>query len=158
MSDLPHIKRSIMVGDEKVVLDSSLLVFNEANLARFQENVAIYVDYFGQKLSDMEHQRDLIGMELEEIYAKVYVPSKEDGCTEPLAMAKAKANPDWKAKSKKHIEAKAQVKQLMKHLGAWDRAHDNAASRGHTLRKEMGTINVGLSEQENAANDIVGGA
>jgi hypothetical protein len=46
----------------------------------------------------------------------------------------------------KVIEKKSAVGFLKMYLKAWDKNHDNAQNRGHTLRKELDKLNKDIYE------------
>lgn len=147
-------KRSIHLGTEEIVLDSNDLEFNEATIGDFQENLAVKYDYFGAKLAELEYIEDRLKSEMEEIYSRVYAEYKDEGCTDKLAESKAKADIAYQDKKKLVSEAKFHVKQMSQHLRSWDKAHDNATSRGHTLRKEMDKLHVDFATRVQQADDI----
>ena len=46
---------------------------------------------------------------------------------------------------------------LKQHLRSWDKAHENAQSRGHMIRKEMDKLNTDIMKKDiyQEAEDIV---
>ena len=50
------------------------------------------------------------------------------------------------------------VTLLKQHLKAWDKAHENAMSRGHMVRKEMDKLNtdIVLKNRDDAVSGIIG--
>jgi hypothetical protein len=45
---------------------------------------------------------------------------------------------------------------MQQHLRAWDKAHDNAQNRGHTLRKEMDKFTPKTFSETHESLDRVG--
>lgn len=147
-------KRSIHLGSEEIVLDSDDLEFNEATIGEFQERLAVKYDYYGAKLAELEAVKDRLEEELDQIYSRVYLENKDEGCTEKQADARAKTDVAYVDKKKEALRAKYDVKQMQQHLRAWDRAHDNATSRGHTLRKEMDKLNVDFATRDRLSHEL----
>jgi hypothetical protein len=160
MSDeqLPNCKRTLRLGAEEIVLDSNKLKFNETNVNQFMENLALYYDYFGQKLAEAESLLSLRENEAEVAYAFAFEQAKGEGGTEKLADAKAKQIPTVVAANQAVVQAKCRVTQLKQHLKSWDKAHDNLQSRGHMLRKEMDKLHLDIrSGFDNDVERIVRG-
>ena len=133
----PNNKRTIVLGQDKVTLDPDRLLFNEATLSEFQDRLATWYDYFGEMFILAEYLTSCKEVQHEVAYAKVYAKFKEEGCTDKLSDAHAKSDPDVEEAKKQAIRAKYRQRELDKHIKAWDKAHDNAQSRGHMVRKEM---------------------
>jgi len=153
--DIIEIKIS---DNETIILDRSKLVFNEANLSEFQEHLALNYDYYGHKLAYLEMVESDLKYELERIWSRLYLDCKEgpEKMSEEQMKSHVRLNPDYASKASELSKATNNKKALQTHLRAWDRAHDNAANRGHTLRKEMDKLNFMSKELE--AQSIVGGA
>ena len=124
--DVPKTKTTINLNGQEVILDTDRLRFDERTINVFMDNLAVWYDYFSQRCVEAEILYDMA-------YAQAFEEAKDDGATEKLADARAKiaATPD-----------KLKWKKLQQHLRAWDRAHDNAQSRGHMIRKEMDKLNT----------------
>ncbi len=135
--DIIEEKRKIKIGNQDVVLDPSLMVFTEANLSNFQEKSAIYIEYFGQCLADADAEERYHDMRLEAVYAQKFVTFKEEGGSDKLCEAKVQADPDYLKVRDNAWVARHKVRLLQNYLKAWDKAHENAQNRSHTLRKEM---------------------
>ena len=135
MSD--HEVKIIKVGEKEVRLDPKNLEFNEHTLSEYMEREAGWYDYYGSKLADAEYLMQRAELEHDVTYSERFKENKDNGCSDKLAEASAKADHDVEEAKKLVLSAKLKVKLLQQHLRAWDRAHDNAQSRGHFLRKEM---------------------
>ena len=156
--EVPHAKTTIKIGDQEVVLDNSRLSFNEISLSTFMENLALWYDYFSQKLSEAEALLSYKEYEYELAFSGAYEKFKEEGCTDKLAEANARKEPVVSDFKKEIISAKHKVTVLKQHLRSWDKAHENAQSRGHMIRKEMDKLSTDiLSKREisDQADDIV---
>jgi hypothetical protein len=155
----PHSQTTIKIGGQEVVLDNSRLAFNEVSLNAFMENLALWYDYFSQKLAEAEAILAYKEYEHDVLFSSAYERSKEDGCTDKLAEANAKKEPNVCEAKKEIIGAKHKVTLLKQHLKAWDKAHENAMSRGHMLRKEMDKLNTDIvfRNRDDRVNDIVRG-
>lgn len=148
-------KREITVYDQKVVLDTSKLVFNEGTLSDYLENEGGWIDYFGAMLANAEKQYAEMEMEVdkeedeyERVYSRIFSTIKDtqggsdklvEGLTKIEQQVIDARNKVLEVKSKA-LEFKHTVRLLYQHLKAWDKNHENAQNRGNTLRKEMERI------------------
>lgn len=159
MSDfIPNAQTTIKLGGQEIVLDNSRLAFNETSLNNFMENLALWYDYFSQKLAEAEAILAYKEYEYDVLFSAAYEKSKEEGCTDKLAEANAKKEANVCEAKKEIIGAKHKVTLLKQHLKAWDKAHENAMSRGHMIRKEMDKLHTDIvfKSREDQVSDIVG--
>ncbi len=93
------------------------------------------------------------------LFSAAYERSKEDGCTDKLAEANAKKDSNVCEAKKEIIVAKHKVTLIKQHLKAWDKAHENAMSRGHMIRKEMDKLNsdIVVRSRDDRVNDVIRG-
>jgi hypothetical protein len=130
-------ERTVVLGKKTVFLDPAKLSFNETNLNAFIcEEAAIY-DNYGQDLALAEYLLDRYEQAYEELYSKKFAELKDSGGSDALVKAKVLIDPEVSEATVQVSVARYKVNQLKHHLRAWDRAHDNAQSFGHNLRKEM---------------------
>jgi hypothetical protein len=156
--DVPIAKTTIKIGDQEVVLDNSRLAFNEISLNTFMENLGLWYDYFSQKLAEAESLLSYKEYEHELAFSSAYEKFKESGCTDKLAEANARKESDVSDYKKDIISAKHKVILLKQHLRSWDKAHENAQSRGHMIRKEMDKLSTDIMmkrEMSDEADSIV---
>jgi hypothetical protein len=155
----PQAQTTIKIGSQEVVLDNSRLAFNEVTLNAFMENLALWYDYFSQKLAEAEAILAYKDYEHDVLFSAAYERSKEDGCTDKLAEANAKKDPNVCEAKKEIIVAKHKVTLIKQHLKAWDKAHENAMSRGHMIRKEMDKLNsdIVVRSRDDRVNDVIRG-
>ena len=92
------------------------------------------------------------------LFSSSYEKSKEDGCTDKLAEANAKKDANVCEAKREIIAAKHKVTLLKQHLKSWDKAHENAMSRGHMVRKEMDKLNTDIvfRSKEDQVQNIIG--
>lgn len=154
----PHAQTVIKLGGQEIVLDNSRLSFNEVSLNNFMENLALWYDYFSQKLAEAEALLAYKEYEYDVLFSAAYERSKEGGCTDKLAEANAKKEANVCEAKREIIGAKHKVTLLKQHLKAWDKAHENAMSRGHMVRKEMDKLNTDIvsRNRDERVGDIVG--
>lgn len=126
----------------EVTLNSENLRFDEMTLSNYIQTEAGYYDNFGAFLALAEKNLQNKEVYHERLYSDRFVEAKENGGTEKLAEAKAKADPDVVSAKQDIIEARYIVNRLKQHLRAWDKSHDNAQSMGHMLRKQMDKLNA----------------
>lgn len=131
----------INLGGKEVKLDPKKLNFNEHTLSEYMETEAGWYDYFGARVADAEYLMQRLELEHDVKYSERFKENKDQGCSDKLAEANAKADPDVEEAKKSVLASRHKVKLLQQHLRAWDRAHENAQSRGHFLRKEMDKLN-----------------
>jgi hypothetical protein len=154
----PHAQTTIKLGGQDIVLDNSRLAFNEVSLNNFMENLALWYDYFSQKLAEAEALLSYKEYEYDVLFSAAYERSKEGGCTDKLAEANAKKEPNVCEAKKEIIGAKHKVTLLKQHLKSWDKAHENAMSRGHMIRKEMDKLSTDIvfKNRDDQVSGIVG--
>lgn len=128
---------SVKVGDQKIYLDPKRLIFNEQSVGEWLQDAGAWYAYFARQLADAEYLKDARDADYESKYASLFVSYKENGCSDKLADANAKSNPELEESKKGIARAKHTVKCLQQHLRAWDKAHDSAQNRANTFRKEM---------------------
>jgi hypothetical protein len=153
----PHSQTVVKIGGQEVVLDNSRLSFNETSLNAFMENLALWYDYFSQKLAEAEAILSYKEYEYDILFSSSYERSKEEGCTDKLAEANAKKDANVCEAKREIIGAKHKVTLLKQHLKSWDKAHENAMSRGHMIRKEMDKLNtdIVLRNRDDRVSDII---
>lgn len=159
MSELaPQSQATIKLGGQEILLDNSRLAFNEASLNNFIENLALWYDYFSQKLAEAEAILAYKEYEYDILFSSSYEKSKEEGCTDKLAEANAKKDSSVCEAKKEIIGAKHKVTLLKQHLKSWDKAHENAMSRGHMIRKEMEKLHTDIvfKNKDDQVYDLIG--
>jgi hypothetical protein len=128
---------TVKVGDKKVCLDPKRLMFNEQSVGTWLEESGAWYAYFASQLADAEYLKDAREADYESKFTSFFSSYKENGCSDKLADANAKSNPEVEEAKKGIVRAKHTVKCLQQHLRAWDKAHDSAQNRANTFRKEM---------------------
>jgi hypothetical protein len=150
-----------MIGAEEIVLDDADLVFNEATLGEFQEQLALKYDYYGQKLADLQYIEATAKIKKEALYGTLCTEFKtENGGSDEHVKNNVKKDVSYVAMCSELAKATHNREQIQYHLRAWDKAHSNAESRGHTLRREMSKLNVDYgtrSDYGDQASEICGG-
>lgn len=157
----PQVQTSVKIGGQDIILDNSRLAFNEISLNNFMENLALWYDYFSQKMAEAEAILAYKEYEYDILFSSAYEKSKEEGCTDKLAEANAKKESNVCEAKREIIGAKHKVTLLKQHLKAWDKAHENAMSRGHMVRKEMDKLNTDIvfkNKDDRVSNIIRGGS
>lgn len=154
LKNAPVIKTTIKIGNQEVVLDNSRLAFNEVSLSNFMENLGLWYDYFSQKLAEAEALLSYKDYEYELAFSSAYEKFKEDGCTDKLAEANAKKYDEVAEHKREIISAKHKVTLLKQHLRSWDKAHENAQSRGHMIRKEMDKLNSDIVIRQSISDQV----
>lgn len=132
---------TVKVNDQDIKLDPKNMHFNDNTLNDYMEKEYGWIDYFGKQLEFAQKERLIAEVDAEAIFSKKYIEAKDEGGTEQYAKAKANADDEVVAAKKKVIEKKEIEGFLKAHLRAWDKNHDNAQNRGHSLRKELDKLN-----------------
>lgn len=71
--------KTIVVGDQEVVLDNNLLQFNEQTLGQFIQKMHGYYSYFGSKLAEAELELNEADRMLEGCYHENFARHKTNG-------------------------------------------------------------------------------
>ena len=98
-------------------------------------------------------------LKYDETYSEIFKGYKEDGGSDKLADAKARCHINVVSAKEKVVASKRTVKKLQFFLRAMDKAHDNAMSFGHMLRREMDKIQSSIRmpspELEKKVDEII---
>lgn len=137
-------KETLMFAGVDVEIDPLHLSFSESTLNDYIQKESGYYDNFGAYLALAEHNLQEKELQHEKLFADRFVEAKENGASDKLAEAKAKADNDVVACKELIIDARYVVNRLKQHLRAWDKNHDNAQSLGHMLRKTMDKLNADI--------------
>lgn len=129
-------KLTLTIGDTEVLIDPSLLEFNEATVGAWQDRCGVWYSYYSQQLAVAEFCLAKAEENAEIKYYNAFKTHKL-GSSDKLAEANARTEQDVMDAQAKAIQAKYKVNSLKGFLRAFDKAHDNAQSRNWTLRKEM---------------------
>lgn len=141
MNDAPTENVIVNVRGRDVHLDPANMRFNEITLSDYMDKEYGWIDYFGKQLEFAN--KDALDAEIayEAAFAREYVSAKDLGGTENYSKQKAASDPAV-TQLRKDVAIKKEIALLIKaHLKAWDKNHDNAQNRGHTLRKELDKLN-----------------
>lgn len=153
--------KTIVVSGEELYLDPDRLSFNEANLTKYLQEEAAWYNYIAQKLADAEKELQVKELEHDTIQAEKFRSFKEQGGSDKLAESNAKADVQVEAAQQAEIQCRCAVNSLKWYLKALDKAHENAQSFGHMLRKEMDKLFVDIKrtadvDLEKKVDDIIG--
>lgn len=139
--------RKIMVGEEEVTMDPSILEFGESNLNEFLTKVGGWHAYFAERHADATWIMGCYEQKYSELYGKQYNNFKEKGMTNPAAEAMAKCDPEV-------IEVKTKVLASIRNkdlLGGFiksiDKAFQAAINYGYNKRKEMDKLGMGITPE-----------
>ena len=156
-------KIDMLLGGQKVTIDLGLLVFDEATLSEYMEKEGGYYAYYGAKLAEAEREMQQLELSYDVVYSERFKDYKDQGGSDKYTESRTVSDPDVETAKRDFMEAKYKVRQLQQYLRAWDRNHDNATSRGHTLRREMDKLNQGIYQQssnfhslEEKVDEIIG--
>ena len=139
----------INLGDKELIIDPSRLEFNEVTLTEFFQKSHGYYDNLGRGLANLEALYQTRKMELDEISSRKFDEYKTVGkISDKLAQAKTDSDPEVLAARKRLISVGRNVSMVKNHLKAWDKAHENALSTGHFLRKEMDKLGTVINESQ----------
>lgn len=160
MSEAPLEKVTIKVNSKELILDPENMKFNEFTLSEYMDKEYAWIDYYGKQLEYAQKELSLAELEFETKFNELYISFKDLGGSDAYCKAKAQSNSDVVSLHEKVIDRRAAVGLLKSHLKAWDKNHDNAQNRGHTLRKELDKLNKDVYEKRDDglcnAEDILG--
>lgn len=148
MAEIPSEKITINVNNKEVVLDPENMKFNEFTLSEYMDKEYAWIDYYGKQLELASKELLLAELAYETKYNELYIQNKDSGGSDAYCKAKAQCDNACVALQEKVIERRATVGFLRNHLKAWDKNHDNAQNRGHTLRKELDKLNKDIYKDE----------
>jgi hypothetical protein len=150
----PNYERiSVNVGGENIVLDPANLKFNEATLSSWLDHEHSWVDYFGRALSNAESELSAAKESAEIQYFRAFDAYKSEGSTEKRAEAQARIETGVINARQQMRDAEKAVKLIKQHLRSFDKAHENAISLGHNLRKEMSSLSPRIYGVAGGGND-----
>lgn len=155
LASIKQTKITLPIGGNKVVIDHSLLEFDETTLNGFMERVAIWYSYYSQQLAEAEYLVSRREQEYDLAYSRKFDEAKAEGCSDNLAKARAIMDSDVQEAQKNQDQAKVIMQKLKHYLKAWDMAHDNAHNRGHFLRKEMEKLGAEIYSRNKELDDRV---
>jgi hypothetical protein len=122
---------------EEVSLDPEVLSFSEATLNQFLTRDAAVYSYYSSKLVDAQYLADKYDEQADIVYSKKFQEFKDEGGTDKLADAKAKACYDVVEAKEKARLAKRNKDFIWNFLKALDKAHENALNLGYNIRREQ---------------------
>jgi len=127
----------VTIGKDEVELDPKVMDFSEATLNEFLMKDAGTYSFYHQKWVDAQYLATKYEDYHEALYAKKFQECKENGATDKMAEAQAKACPEVvEAKEKSRI-TKRTKDHLWGFLKSLDKAHENALNLGYNVRKEL---------------------
>ena len=137
LDEIPNECIVVVVCGKDVRLDPEYMKFNEANINKFMEQEYGWIDYFGKQLELAQKELALASLEYDVLYNEKYIQVKDQGNSDTYSKAKAQTDTVVIDSYKKMLSKRETVGLIKAYLRAWDRNHDNAQNRGHTLRKEF---------------------
>ncbi len=140
--------RKVIIGEEEVTMDSSILDFGETNLNEFLQKIGGHHAYFAERHADSIFILGVYEQKHEEVYSKRFRELKGTGKTvsNELAEAAAKSDPDVVEAHMKMLAARLNKDLLGGFLKSIDKAFQAAMNYGYNKRKEMDKLQ----------NDILG--
>lgn len=148
MDKAPVEKVTVTVAGEPLILDPNHMKFNENTLSDYMDHEYGWIDYLGKKLEFATKEMMLAEVNHEFLYNKRFVECKDEGGSDNYAKAKASSDVEVVDAYKHYVDRKYVVGTIKAHLRAWDKNHDNAQNRGHTLRKELDKLNKDIYQEK----------
>lgn len=131
----------VTVQGREIVLDPKNMKYNENSLGDYMSKEYGWVDYLGKQLEYAQKEVLLAEIEIDRLVGLRYMEAKDTGQSEGYSKAFANSSDDVVAARRHFAERKEVVGHIKAHLKAFDKNHDNAQNRGHTLRKELDKLN-----------------
>lgn len=139
--DAPIEVVKVVVQGREIVLHPKNMKYNENSLGDYMSKEYGWVDYLGKQLEYAQKEVLLADIEFDRLYSLRYIEAKDKGESEGYSKAFANSRDDV-VDARKHLaERKEVVGHIKAHLKAFDKNHENAQNRGHTLRKELDKLN-----------------
>ncbi len=148
MSEIPSEKIVIFVNNKEIILDPEHMKFNEFTLSEYMSKEYAWIDYYGKQLELATKELSLAELNYEKKFGEVYIANKDAGNSDNYSKMKAQCDQDCVLLYEKVIDRRSAVGFLKMYLKAWDKNHDNAQNRGHTLRKELDKLNKDIYENK----------
>ena len=148
-NDAPIEKVKVIVRGKEIILDPDNMKYSENNLPEYMSKEYGWVDYLGKQLEYAQKELLLAEIDAEAIYSSKFMESKDTGNSDNYAKAYANCHVDVVNSKKYVVERKEVVGHLKAHLSAWNKNHENAQNRGHTIRTEMKVLNRDIYDAEN---------
>lgn len=139
--EAPLEKLTIKVAGKDVILDPKNMQYNEANLAEFMNKEYGWIDYLGKQLEHAQKEALYAEVNYDAVYSEKFKESKDSGASDNYAKAFSLSSQEVIDARKEYIDKKENVGHLRRHLDAWNKNHENAQNRGHTVRAEMKSLN-----------------
>jgi hypothetical protein len=138
--------RKVMIGEEEVTMDPSILEFGETNLNEFLTKVGSWHAYFAEKHADAIFVLGLYEQKFDETYGRRFRELKGSGNTIsiPLAEAAAKSDPDVVESQMKMLNARLNKDLVSGFLRSIDKAFQAAMNFGYNKRKEMDKLGASI--------------
>jgi hypothetical protein len=148
MDKAPVENVTVTVAGEPLILNPNHMKFNENTLSDYMDHEYGWIDYLGKKLEFATKEMMLAEGNHEFLYNKRFVECKDEGGSDNYAKAKASSDTEVVNAYKHYVDRKYVVGVIKAHLRAWDKNHDNAQNRGHTLRKELDKLNKDIYQEK----------
>jgi len=148
-NDAPIEKVKVIVRGREIVLDPDNMKYSENNLPEYMSKEYGWVDYLGKQLEYAQKELLLAEIDAEAMFSSKFMESKAIGNSDNYAKAFANCHVDVVAAKKHVVDRKEVVGHLKAHLSAWNKNHENAQNRGHTIRTEMKVLNRDIYDAEN---------
>jgi len=131
----------VIVQGREIELNPKNMKYNENTLGEYMGKEYGWVDYLGKQLEYAQKEVLFADIEVDRLFSLRYIEAKEKGESEGYSKAFALSRDDVVAAKKYLAERKEAVGHIKAHLKAFDKNHENAQNRGHTLRKELDKLN-----------------
>jgi len=148
MAEAPSEKIVVKVNNKDLVLDPDNMIFNEFTLSNYMDREYAWIDYYGKQLEISNKELSMAELAYETKFNELYISFKDEGGSDGYCKAKAQSNSECVKLYEYTIDRKTTVGLIKSHLKAWDKNHDNAQNRGHTLRKELDKLNRDIYEKK----------
>lgn len=146
--------RTIMVGDQEVVMDPSILDFGETNLNEFLQKIGGHYAYFAEKHADSVFIFGIYEQKFDQTYGRRFRELKGSGSSVPIALAEKATDADAEVAAAKEQVLAAQLNKdlLNGFLKSIDKAFQAAMNYGYNKRKEMDKLNSDISFSNNQSD------
>lgn len=141
----------VIVQGREIVLDPKNMKYNENSIGEYMNKEYGWVDYLGKQLEYAQKEVLFADIDYDRVYGIRYMEAKDQGQSEGYSKAFTNSCQDVVDARKYLAERKEVVGHLKAHLKAFDKNHENAQNRGHSIRAEMKMLNRDIYEDNSSS-------
>ena len=127
----------IKLGNNEINLDQGLLKFDEHTINKFLQNFASNYNTYCEAHSDAQFIHSRFEDTYDALYSGKFRQYREESSSDKVAEMKTKSDTEVQEALENVRVAKRNVNLIYGYLRSMDRAHDDAITTCHNMRKEL---------------------